>query len=211
MPRARILCFLIIAAALVASATADLNHSTPRDKLKKRNTTAATPPQAPFVPTFNWEQREYLRAHNDLRRRVGVPPLVWDPILTAAAHGWAEQRRRDCNYRYHSTNKYGENIYWMSYKEFDPTDAVQYWFNEYKLYDRTANACRCRPEIAGCECGHYLNVVWSTTRRVGCSGAVYCDNQKGVYVVCNYDPAGLVPGINPFTGLKLRTAGNFTI
>ncbi|KAI3474042.1 hypothetical protein Pfo_028830 [Paulownia fortunei] len=203
MPKARVFGFLIIAAALIASATAELVHSIPRDKLRKRLPVMTRPPQAPFVPTFNWEQQEYLKAHNDLRRKVGVLPLVWDPNLTAEAHAWAEQRRGDCNYRSHSSNQYGENIYWMNYKEFTPTDVVQWWFNEYKLYDHKTNVCRCRPERAGCECGHYLNVVWSTTKRVGCSGAVYCDDQKGVYVVCEYDPAGLIPGINPFTGFKL--------
>ncbi|KAL6534235.1 hypothetical protein OROHE_013160 [Orobanche hederae] len=206
MPDPRIWGFFIIASALVAEASASVHHSTPRNKLRRRDPVAGYPlaPTPPFAPTFNLEQQEYLRAHNDLRRKVGVPTLAWDPVLSAAAHAWAEQRRGDCNYRRHSSNPYGENIFWMSYKEFDPTDAVNSWFSESKLYDHARHVCRCRPERAGCECGHYLNVIWSTTKRVGCSGAVYCDNQKGVYVVCNYDPAGLIPGVNPFTGLKLR-------
>lgn len=203
MPRASIFGFLIIATALIASATAAVVHPIPRNRLRKRHAINGPPPEIPFVPTFDWVQQEYLKAHNDLRQRVGVLPLVWSASLTAEAHAWAEQRRRDCNYRSHSSNPYGENIFWMSYKEFTPTDVVQWWFNEYKLYDNITNRCLCQPERAGCECGHFLNIVWSTTRRVGCSGAVYCEDQKGVYVVCDYDPAGLIPGINPFTGLEL--------
>lgn len=203
MPRAEIFCFLIIAAALVISPAAGLAHDTPKDKLKKRLPIRAIAPVPPYVPTFNWEQKEYLLAHNVLRRKVGVPPLVWSSNLTARARAWAEQRRVDCNYRHHSSNQYGENIYWESYNEFTPTDVVQWWFNEYKLYDHRRFTCRCRPERNGCECGHYLNVVWSTTKRVGCSGSVYCNDQRGVIVVCQYDPAGLIPGVNPFNGLEL--------
>ncbi|PIN03873.1 hypothetical protein CDL12_23591 [Handroanthus impetiginosus] len=204
MLKARIFGVLLVAALTIAAVTADLVHPTPKDRLKKRKPINALPPEPPYAPIFNWEQQEYLKAHNDLRRKVGVPPVVWDANLTAEAHAWAVQRRGDCNYRRHSSNQYGENIYWKSYKEFTPTDVVEYWFDEYKFYDHQKFQCRCQPERAGCECGHYLNIVWSTTKRIGCSGPVYCDNQMGVYVVCEYDPAGLTPGINPFNGLKLE-------
>ncbi|KAH0638752.1 hypothetical protein KY285_035338 [Solanum tuberosum] len=50
-------------------------------------------------PTFDWVQKEYLKAHNDLRSSVGVPPLQWDETLAAYAYDWATQRREDCNYR----------------------------------------------------------------------------------------------------------------
>ncbi|KAL7095719.1 hypothetical protein ACP275_10G041500 [Erythranthe tilingii] len=202
-PPAKLLCFLIFAAASAIAPATGVDHSTPAGKLKKRHASKHPPPAPAFVPVFNWEQQEYLKAHNDLRQKVGVPPLVWSPALTKHAHAWAEHRRVDCNYRSHSPYQFGENIYWESYNEFTPTDVVQWWFNEYKLYDNETLSCLCQPERAGCECGHYLNVVWSTTTRVGCSGAVYCDNQNGVYVVCEYDPPGLIPGINPFNGSRI--------
>ncbi|KAG8362794.1 hypothetical protein BUALT_BualtUnG0036500 [Buddleja alternifolia] len=184
MPKPTIFGFLILTAALYAASTAaPVEHLTPRNNLRKRNPVTPLPPPPAFI------------------RRV--PPLVWDANLTAEAHAWAVQRRGDCDYRRHSSNRHGESIYWMSYKEFTPYDVVKYWYNEYKFYDHKKNVCLCKPERPGCECGHYLNVVWSTSKRVGCSGVVYCDNQKGVYVVCQYDPAGLIPGINPFTGFKL--------
>ncbi|CAA0836452.1 CAP (Cysteine-rich secretory proteins- Antigen 5-and Pathogenesis-related 1 protein) superfamily protein [Striga hermonthica] len=209
MPNPRIwgsLLFLLLAAAAAAAA---IHHPTPRDRLRHRAPSPGRPHlrPPPLAPSFDREQQEYLRAHNDLRRRAGVPPLAWDPVLAAEARSWAEQRRGDCDYRRHSASRYGENIFWMRYREFDPADAVGYWFGEWRLYDHATNTCRCRPERNGCECGHYLGVIWSTTRRVGCSGSVYCKHQQGVYVVCNYDPPGLIPGVDPFTGLKLKLNG----
>ncbi|KAL8480458.1 hypothetical protein ACS0TY_026583 [Phlomoides rotata] len=207
MPRTTNLGFLIVAtAALILSATATIHHPTPRYRLRKRHlpTPPSPPPEPPsFVPEFDWEQEEYLKAHNEIRQRVGVPPLVWDANLTAESRNWAELRRGDCNYRHHSPSKYGESIFFMNYKEFTPKDVVQWWYNEHTLYDHLTHRCLCIPQRAGCECGHYLNIVWSTTRRVGCSGATYCNDQKGIYVVCQYDPPGLLPGVNPFTGIRL--------
>ncbi|KAL3839594.1 hypothetical protein ACJIZ3_024185 [Penstemon smallii] len=204
--RSRIIGLLIIittASTLIASAESKVEHTLPRSQLKKRQGTKPFPPPKPFVSTFDLEQQQYLVAHNTLRAKVGVPLLTWNPTLTTQAHAWAEQRKGDCNYRQHSSNPYGENIFWMNYKEFVPKDVVQSWFDEYKWYDHKRNVCTCYPERAGCECGHYLAVVWKSTRQVGCSGAVYCDNQKGVYVVCNYDPAGVIKGVNPLTGAKV--------
>ncbi|KAL0347248.1 UNVERIFIED_CONTAM: Pathogenesis-related protein PRB1-3 [Sesamum calycinum] len=187
---------------------AEVVHSTPRNQLKRRQPVTPLSPLPVFVPVLNWEQQAYVKAHNDFRRKVNTPPLAWSASLTASAHAWAMQRRGDCNYRQHSPNKQGENIYWMNYKEFAPTDVVQRWFTESNNYDHNANACKCGMEREGCECGHYLNVIWSSTTQVGCSGAVYCDNQKGVYVVCQYNPSGGTRGVNPFTGALLSKTPN---
>ena len=205
MPAAiRLHCFLIIAAVLAGSAAAKVVHPTPKNTLKRRRPSANKQNGRPrFVPTLNTEQQDYLRAHNDIRKSMNIPPLAWDPKLAAVAHTWAEKRRGDCDHRSHSNSPYGENIFMMRYREFTPRDVVEVWFKESKMYDSRAHQCRCVPEREGCECGHFLNVVWRTTKRVGCSGLVYCDKQRGVYVVCEYDPPGLLSGVNPFTGLRL--------
>ncbi|XP_060206192.1 pathogenesis-related protein PRB1-3-like [Lycium barbarum] len=148
-------------------------------------------------PTFDWVQQEFLKAHNNLRKSVGVPPLEWDAKLAAYAYDWATQRKEDCDYRHHSPGPYGENIFWELYKATPPAFVVQKWFDEKKNFDEVNNVCKCQPENAACQCGHYLNVVWKTTTKVGCSGNVYCDDQKGVYYVCSYDPIGNYKGVNP--------------
>lgn len=152
---------------------------------------------ASSVPQFDWVQQAFLKSHNDLRSSVGVPPLRWDANLAAFAHSWANQRKQQCDYRHHSTSPYGENIFWELYRQNTPTSIVQKWFGEKQFFNHATNQCNCRPERAGCECGHYLNVIWRTTTKVGCSGFVYCDDQKGAIVVCSYDPIGNVKGVNP--------------
>ncbi|XP_022846799.1 pathogenesis-related protein 1C-like [Olea europaea var. sylvestris] len=200
MLKAKSLAGLILITFIVFS-QAKVIHDTPRNLLKKRvvrafNRQTSSPPP-PFVPKYDEQQAAYVKAHNNLRRKVGIPPLTWDANLTTAARSWAEQRKVDCDYRHHSPGKYGENLFWMQYSEFTPASVVQNWFNEQQFFDHTKNLCLCQPETDGCECGHYLNVIWKTTTRVGCSGSVYCDNQKGVYVVCSYDPAGNIKGMDP--------------
>ncbi|PHT72019.1 hypothetical protein T459_22804 [Capsicum annuum] len=148
-------------------------------------------------PTFNWLQEEYLKAHNDLRKSVGVPPLEWDAKLAAHAFDWANQRKEDCDYRRHSLGQYGENIFWESYSATSATQIVQKWFNEKRNFDEVNNVCKCNPERERCECGHYLNVVWKATTKVGCSGNVYCNDQKGLYIVCSYHPIRNYKGLNP--------------
>ncbi|KAL1549460.1 pathogenesis-related protein PRB1-3-like [Salvia divinorum] len=198
MRRARVCSMVIlVAAVLAASAAATVVRHTPKMGLRRRGG-HLKPSALAFVPTLNLEQQDYLEAHNELRMLAGMPPLAWDAKLTASSHEWAEKRREDCDYRNHSSNPYGENIFYMKYREFTPRDVVQWWFSESKMYDSRLLRCRCAPEREGCECGHFLNVVWRDTKRVGCSGNVYCNNQGGVYIVCEYDPPALSAG-NPFT------------
>ncbi|XP_075104302.1 pathogenesis-related protein PRMS-like [Nicotiana tabacum] len=147
--------------------------------------------------TFDWVQQEFLKAHNDLRASVVVPPLQWDANLANFAQSWANSRKQDCNYRQHSTSSYGENIYWELYRQTPASGVVQKWFSEKQFFNHATNLCNCQPERERCECGHYLNIIWRTTTKVGCSSFTYCNDQKGVYVVCSYDPIGNVKGVNP--------------
>ena len=202
---AALLLITLVHGIILSAAQARVFHSTPRHKLRKRHAgpfpaNVTHPLPVPFIPTYDLEQQEYVTAHNDLRRILGMPPLQWDPNLTLATHFWALERQSDCNYRSHSSpmNHLGENIFWMQYKEFTPASVVQKWFREQRFFDHTTNRCKCPFETDECECGHYLNVVWKTTQRVGCSSAVYCAGEKGLLVVCNYEPAGNIVGVNPF-------------
>ncbi|KAI5682046.1 hypothetical protein M9H77_03274 [Catharanthus roseus] len=173
----------------------------------KRNPNATNMNTNNFIPEFNWEQQQYLKAHNEIRQKLGVPPLQWDANLTWYAHSWAIKRREDCNYRNHSQGKYGESSFWMQYKDFNPTEVVQQWYSEQLLYDHQKNLCKCKYEMDGCECGHYLNIIWKTTQRLGCSGYVYCTKQQGILVFCSYDPQGNYKGINPLNPTKLGGGG----
>jgi pathogenesis-related protein 1 len=69
-------------------------------------------------------------------------------------------------------------------------EVVNLWVGEGRSYNRAAN--RCAP---GAVCGHYTQVVWRSTRRLGCAVAHCADSEIWV---CNYDPPGNYVGHRPY-------------
>ncbi|XVF08006.1 hypothetical protein REPUB_Repub06bG0188000 [Reevesia pubescens] len=68
------------------------------------------------------------------------------------------------------------------------------------FYDPKSNTC-----AKGEMCGHYTQVLWKDTVRVGCA-RVKCCNGKGFYVIYNYDPPGNYINEHPFG--NFANAGN---
>lgn len=130
-----------------------------------------------------------LDAHNDWRTRHNVPPLNWDPAVAAVAQDWADHLAATGVFEHRQNNKYGENIWAGSAGFFAPTDAVSSWGSEVNDYDFDSNTC-----AAGKACGHFTQLVWANTSRVGCGKATGHGND---YIVCNYDPPGNFVGEKP--------------
>jgi pathogenesis-related protein 1 len=132
-------------------------------------------------------------AHNAERARVGVEPLAWDSRLAAIAQEWAEScvdRHGPRNVLDHNPNRVahgetmGENIF-AGTGPITAESAVQGWADERAFYDYDRNRCE-RGEV----CGHYTQLVWRSTRAVGC-GVSRCPRLDFEYtIVCNYAPAG---------------------
>ncbi|KAJ6409419.1 hypothetical protein OIU84_009005 [Salix udensis] len=133
--------------------------------------------------------QDYLDAHNTARAAVGVGPLTWDATVQAYAQNYANQRAGDCNL-VHSGGPYGENLAWGS-PDLSGTDAVNMWVGEKAYYDYDSNSC-----AAGQQCGHYTQVVWANSARLGCA-KVKCST-GGTFIGCNYDPPGNVVGQKPY-------------
>ena len=129
-----------------------------------------------------------LDAHNAIRARVGVPPLVWSDQLARVAQDWANHLIATGSFGHRPNNHYGENAYTISGSTTSPAQVVGYWAREARGYDIRSNTC------SGV-CGHYTQIVWGTTRAVGC--AVATDRRREVWV-CNYDPPGNVVGYRPY-------------
>lgn len=137
---------------------------------------------------------EFLYTHNLIRLSHWQLPLVWDPQLEAYASWWANQRKSDCRLQHSFPEggfQLGENIYWGGGSDWRPRDAVSAWASEEKDYLYDTNTCR-----SGRVCGHYTQIVWRSTRRVGCARVV-CDDGN-VFMTCNYDPPGNVVGERPY-------------
>ena len=142
---------------------------------------------------------EMVAAHNEVRAKVGIPPLSWSGELVAYAKEWAEHLRtaQRCKSEHRPrqgpfAQKYGENLHYSGAviwsdgrRELQKTTAAEVvlgWAAEAADYDYATGRCSA-------VCGHYTQLVWRETKTVGCAMAV-CEDTKEQIWVCNYDPAG---------------------
>jgi len=133
-------------------------------------------------------------AHNKVRAELGLPALVWTPALAKFAQAWADKlQKRGCELQHRPSRgadaqKYGENIYWASGIKSSVDEVVGDWVAERKNFNAKANSCKG-------VCGHYTQVVWRRSVRLGCGMATCGDAEVWV---CNYDPPGNFMGERPF-------------
>jgi uncharacterized protein YkwD len=145
-------------------------------------------------------------AHNRFRRMATtdtpIPDLVWDAELAAVAQAYSEQLAADGCGLMHSSNGYGENLYWQRGLRITSDDVVASWHEEIECYTygpfMRGDACdsACIRAMNSNGCGHYTQVVWRDTRRLGC-GMATCSNGAEIWT-CNYDPPGNYLGRVPY-------------
>ncbi|CAN1167473.1 Pathogenesis-related protein 1 [Linum perenne] len=136
---------------------------------------------------------DYLRPHNQARAAVRVPPMRWDNRVAAFARNYGNKIKANCDFK-HSGGPYGENLA-FGRPDITVRKSIQMWVDEKKFYNCRANRC------TGGECGHYTQVVWKDSNKLGCA-KVKCDNNKGTIVICNYSPPGNVRGRRPYQCLN---------
>jgi pathogenesis-related protein 1 len=135
---------------------------------------------APSDPRF----AAILEAHDARRARHCAAPLAWSDELARVAQSWADElARRDCAFE-HNQTQYGENLAAGTAGAFSPEEVVELWYRERQRYRFGAGRFSM-------ETGHFTQLVWRATERVGC-GTTTC-NGLDVWV-CNYDPPGNVEG-----------------
>ncbi|MED6274536.1 hypothetical protein CHARACLAT_017460 [Characodon lateralis] len=110
----------------------------------------------------------------------------WDPNLKVVAEGYAAKCIWNHNPELEET---GENLY-ASTEPLDLRVALEKWFLEHLNYNYQNNSCD-----EDKMCGHYTQMVWADTHRVGCAFHA-CNTMEGLdwegvsFLVCNYFPAG---------------------
>src|SRR5262249_34342811 len=125
-----------------------------------------------------------LAEHNRHRGEHCAPPLAWSPELAAVAQRWAERLRdRGCAFA-HSRGADGENLAGGTSGTLDPASVVAMWYGEVSSYDFRGGGFSMRT-------GHFTQLVWIGTKRVGC-GVATCRAERVDIWVCNYDPPGNV-------------------
>lgn len=167
--------------------------------------------------TLSTPERDALLAQHNQTRSSAVPSaanmtrLVWDANLATVAQLWAAQ----CNFAHNpnrgsayaalspNSGQVGENIYVTTGSRASAltgaNGASALWAAEVSDYNFAANNC-----ASGKVCGHYTQMVWANTRRVGCAVQL-CATVTGLpnftnaqLLVCDYNPAGNFIGQSPY-------------
>lgn len=147
--------------------------------------------------------------HNQIRAKQALPPLRWSNKLARYAQEWADYlaENNQCKMQHRPLTGYyqriyGENILWASPRRWlnsgdvgiqpiSVHDVIAAWADEQRYYDYAANHCQ-----KGKQCGHYTQIVWRSSRFIGC-GMTLCPD-LGQMWVCNYDPPGNYINEHPY-------------
>ena len=143
-----------------------------------------------------------LALHNAVRSAAGVAPLSWDPALSDAAGAYAMQLALTNSFQ-HSTpdarGATGENLWMGTHGAYSYDAMVRGWVSEQRnfvpgLFPRVSRSGNWE------DVGHYTQMVWPTTTRVGCAVS---SNARADFLVCRYSPAGNVNGRPvPYTSIQ---------
>jgi hypothetical protein len=155
-------------------------------------------------PTPAGEAQTWLDTQNAVRhaaKPTPVPPLAdftWSSGAAAVAQDWANR----CTYQHNAgRGARGENIAASAPPgTWSIADAVAAWAGEASFYDYATNSC-----TAGQDCGHYTQIVWRDSIRVGCAHQACtvnspfgARNPTWDFWVCDYEPPGNVVGQRPY-------------
>lgn len=134
-----------------------------------------------------------LAAHNAQRSQAGVPPLVWDNALGTAAAAYAQQLAMTGRFEHSDRSQRrgtGENLWMGTHGAFSVEAMVGGWASEKRFF-----APGTFPNVSRSgsweDVGHYTQMIWPTTTRVGCALA---STPRIDYLVCRYAGAGNIDG-----------------
>ncbi len=143
---------------------------------------------------------QILTTHNQVRACAMPTPmpamadLTWDTTIVTTAQAWAN----NCTWAHNAgRGSLGENIY-ASTANPSPVSVVSNWASEAQYYNFASNTC-----ATGQVCGHYTQIVWRNTLRLGCAQATCTTgspfgNGTWYFVVCDYAPPGNYTGQRPY-------------
>ena len=151
----------------------------------------ASTSSAQVLPTDE-EKAVILERHNYWRSDVGISSkLEWSNEMQTQAADWAVQLKEDnCGCKHRPNNKFGENLFKGTTGAYSAAYVIDAWASEKADYNYGKNKCR-----SGKMCGHYTQIVWESTTKVGCA-KITCDGMD--IWVCNYDPPGNWVGEKPY-------------
>ena len=134
-----------------------------------------------------------LAAHNAERAAFGAPPLAWDPALAAAADAYAAELAATGRWGHsqpHQRVGQGENLWMGTRGAFSLEHMMANWASEKTMF-RAGVFPHVSTTGDWVDVGHYVQIVWPGTRRVGCG---LKSSPRDDYLVCRYADPGNVIG-----------------
>jgi hypothetical protein len=132
--------------------------------------------------------------HNEARRRYGSAPLVWDERLAQDAAVYARQLARTSRFEHDKQKgrgpRQGENLFMGTRDAYSYGDMIGLLVEEGRQF-RPGRFPDVSRTGSIWHVGHYTQIIWPTSQRVGCATA---SNRSNDYLVCRYLPAGNVYG-----------------
>jgi len=166
------------------------------------------------------EVRELVAFHDAARLEVGVGPVEWSPDVAAFAQQWADHLAATGKFEHRPYASppaaegvpqppaadpaadlpkqiYGENLAFSSTPNYSPTDGARRWYAEKKDYEPGTPIPK---DFSMFKAGHYTQMVWSKTKKIGAGKAVVQTGEFAGWtvIVCSYDPSGNWQGVAPF-------------
>lgn len=130
------------------------------------------------------EVNQALAIHNFDRAAYKVAPVKWDCKLAAMAQEWATRGVFE-----HRDTPYGENLFVGADPGATINNMIDMWLSEKAFWTNKTGTC-----AAGKVCGHFTQIVWKGTTKVGCGVNRNAPGKWKVMFVCNYDPSGNTGG-----------------
>jgi hypothetical protein len=135
-----------------------------------------------------------IAGHNGARRQYCVAPLAWDEALARDAAVYAARLARTNRFEHdRQVGRYprqGENLFTGTRGAYSYAEMIGLLVDE-RSYFRPGRFPHVSRTGSVWHVGHYTQIIWPTSQRVGCATA---SNRANDYLVCRYLPAGNVVG-----------------
>jgi len=165
---------------------------------------------------FGFTQDEinlFISKHNEYRDKVGtdfpddapatcINHVVWDNEVAQSAQNFVNScpttHDRTSLNNCIAAGSCGENLAWSTRLSDAVSQSVNMWYEEYADYSYTTNGAKTQGAVVG----HYTQLVWNKTLRVGCGVNYNCNNKLGsrthFTLSCRYYPPGNYGGQRPW-------------
>ncbi|KAK5779047.1 hypothetical protein RI543_002931 [Arxiozyma heterogenica] len=176
--------------------TSSNSHGSAIDATDRSTTTATTSTDYTKYALTPEEQAAVVLAHNKLRAlHVDTGNLTWSNTLAVYAEKYAAVYDCSSGRLVHSRGPYGENLA-LGFP--NAVAAVDAWYSEIAHYNYS------HPGFSMAT-GHFTQVVWRSTKEVGCA-VKHCGSYYRDYVVCEYAPPGNYAGEFPENVMPLKAS-----